>query len=181
MRGLSLSSGDGSRGWIFCSYDDTPGSVNHNANKRGRHWSQDRAHKQEWEGIYLALFMANRLPRKLSSVKVWFQLEFTDPGRRRDPENQRHPIVKPFADSLVVAGYLPDDTADYFTCMDVTISDRKLVVTKGERAMGKKSRLHIALLYRVAPDALESHRAGGTRLQASTGLGGMANGRGTRG
>jgi hypothetical protein len=177
----TLVSEDGSQGWIFFTYDDTPGSINDNRNKRGRHWSQDRKHKQEWEGIYLACFLRERLPRNLIHVKVWFQLQFTDAGRARDPENFRHPVVKPFADCLVAAGYLPDDSADFFVVRELTISKDKLIITPTQRALGRKSAMHVALLYRLAPDALERQRAGGTQLQASRGYDGVASSREVRG
>jgi hypothetical protein len=177
----SLVSSDGSRGWLFASYDDVPGTVNHGRSSRGQHWSKDRAHKAEWEGIFMVLFMHGALPKNLAHVKVWFKLEFFDPGRRRDPENFRHPLMKPFADTLVRGGYLADDTGEFFTCVDLQLSPEKLERTAAQKAMGLKARLHMALLYRVAPDALERQRAGGTRLQASRGSSGMAGDRGARG
>jgi hypothetical protein len=35
-------------------------------------------------------------------------------ANRRDWHNYFHGIVKPLADALASAGYLPDDTGDYF-------------------------------------------------------------------
>lgn len=140
------------KGWVFITYPGDPGSVNDGRRKRGQHWSQDRAHKLEWEGLFLTGFMAERLPKDLAHVKVWVQLQF-DRNLRRDPENFRHPFAKPFADSLVKAGYLPDDTADYFEIADFGITDRKLATTPAQKAMGLHSCTHVAVLYRrrVAP------------------------------
>jgi hypothetical protein len=130
----SLVSSDGSRGWLFASYDDVPGTVNHGRSSRGQHWSKDRAHKAEWEGIFMVLFMHGALPKNLAHVKVWFKLEFFDPGRRRDPENFRHPLMKPFADTLVRGGYLADDTGEFFTCVDLQLSPEKLERTAAHGA-----------------------------------------------
>lgn len=176
-----LLSNETGKGWIFFTYDDTPGSVNAGRSKRGQHWTKDREFKAEWEGIYLTCFMRERLPRKLEHVRVWFSLQFIDPGRGRDVENYRHPIVKPFADSLVKAGYLPDDTEDYFEVGGLAIDGRKLELTPTQKMLGRRSCLHVALLYRLAPDALERQHAGGTRLQASRGVGGATESQGARG
>lgn len=145
-----LLSSDGTRGWIFVTYPGDPGSINDNRSKRGRHWSQDRAAKREWEGLFLTGFMKERLPKRLTHVKVWVQLQF-DRNQRRDPENFRQPYIKPFADSLVVAGYLTDDTLRYFEVADFAISDVKLATTKAQKAMGLHSCSHVAMLYRTAP------------------------------
>lgn len=175
---LASSRGEG---WVFLTYRGDPGSLNDNRNKRGRHWSKDREHKLEWEGVFLTGFMKERLPKPLVKVKVWVLFQFDRPGVRRDPENYRHPFAKPFADSLVKAGYIPDDTEDYFEIRRIAISDQKLKMTPVQQAMGLHSVTHVAVLYRLPPDALERQRAGGTQLQASSGFGGAAGGPGARG
>lgn len=146
-----LRRSDGMAGWVLLTYSGTPGTVNHGRAKRGQHWTKDRAHKAEWEGTFMVGFMQERLPKKLAHVKVWVQLQFDDPGRRRDPENHRHPFMKPFADTLTKGGYIVDDTAEFFEVVDFAISDQKLIVTPAERKLGRRSACHVALLYRVAP------------------------------
>lgn len=146
-----LQRSDGSAGWVLLSYSGTPGTVNHGRAKRGQHWTKDREAKAEWEGTFMVGFMQARLPKRLAHIKVWVQLQFTDPGKRRDPENFRHPFMKPFADSLVKGGYIADDTKEFFEVVGFEISDQKLVVTAAERRLGRRSACHVALLYRVAP------------------------------
>lgn len=176
-----LLSSETGKGWIFFTYDDIPGTVNHGRSKRGQHWTKDREFKKEWEGIYLSCFLRERLPRKLEHVKVWFSLQFIDPGRRRDTENYRHPVTKPFADALVKAGYLDDDTDQYYEVAGLAISETKLVLTDTQKMLGRRACLHVAMLYRLPPDAPERQHAGGTRLQASNGVGEAADSRGARG
>lgn len=167
-----LLASDGSRGWVFMTFGDTPGSINDNRSKRGGHWSQDRQAKQEWEGVFLTGFMKERLPRRLDHVKVWATFQF-DRRQRRDPENYRHPFAKPFADSLVKAGYLDDDTERYFELVKVAISDVKAVFTPAQKMMGLHGVTHVAMLYRLPPNALELQReAGGTAQRQASGFGG---------
>lgn len=148
-----LQSSNEQRGWIMVTMPGDTGTVNHGKTRRGSHWTKDREHKREWEGLFLMAFMQERLPKNLAHVKVWVTFQFTDPGRKRDPENFRHPFAKPFADSLVKGGYLADDTRDYFELADVGFSTVKLAVTPVQKQMGLKSMTHIALIYtrRVAP------------------------------
>lgn len=137
------------KGWVFLTFADTPGSINDNRSKRGSHWSKDRKAKAEWEGTFLMGFLKEAVPRPLEHVKVWVMFQF-DRRQRRDPENYRHPFAKPFADSLVKGGYIPDDTAEFFELVRVGISDQKVRFTPAQKAMGLHGVTHVAMLYRLA-------------------------------
>lgn len=82
--------------------------------------------KKKWEGLFFTLCLANRLPKGLTRVTVNVELQFTDPGRRRDVENFRQPVIKPLADALQKGGWLPDDTAEFFQVGRFDISAEKI-------------------------------------------------------
>lgn len=83
--------------------------------------------KKSWEGQYLVLCMAGKLPKGLTKIRANVRLEFHDPKRRRDVENYRQSVVKPLADALVKGGYLPDDTAEFFEVGAFEISPDKII------------------------------------------------------
>jgi hypothetical protein len=137
-----MSEFDGS---VTVFYDDTPTTVNKGGGGSRGHWSKGHKEKQRWEGVYLALFLQAKLPRRLDFVRVHILLEYARPNTKRDPENFRHPVVKPLADAFVKAGYLKDDNPDYFDVGSLTISRDKLDAPKTI-----KSRITVTIDYRLA-------------------------------
>lgn len=134
-------------------YDATPKTVNKGGGGVRGHWSKASREKSRWEGLYMMLFLQCKLPKHLEFVRVGITLEFTTPNTRRDPENFRHPVVKPLADALVKGGYLPDDTADYFEVDHLVISKDKLTGLPPKSLV--KSRITLAIDYRLARTAPE--------------------------
>jgi len=108
------------------THDEVPGSVNAKKGGVGAHHMQTHREKMRWEGTYGMMLMVAKVPRNLPLVRVKIELQFTTPNNRRDVENFRHPITKPFADALVKLGYIPDDTEAYFRVEDLRISPDKL-------------------------------------------------------
>lgn len=111
-------------------WPDCPGSVNAGASRRGRHWTVQREQKKQWEGIFFIMFLQARLPKGLVWCRADVELQFTTPGTKRDPENFRSPVSKPLADALVKAGYIPDDSPEFFEMGSLVVSREKLIVLK---------------------------------------------------
>jgi hypothetical protein len=107
------------------SYDEAPRSSNAGGAGARRHWSAAHKEKMRWEGIYGMLLLEKRVPRGMTSCKIDVKLEFKH-RNRRDVENYRPAVAKPFADTLVKGGWLPDDTDDYFTIDGMEIIKRAL-------------------------------------------------------
>lgn len=168
MSGIELKY-DGS---VVIDYPEVPGSVNHGKNRRGVHWSITRDEKKRWEGIYQMLLMAAKLPRRLSFVTVNVELKFIDEWVRRDAENYRAPIVKPFADALTLGGWLVDDQQEFFVCERLLISRERLEVTKAQKLMGVRSHMWITLDYLLGPDSRAPFSAGGTSAGSEASEGG---------
>lgn len=103
------------------TYDDTPASLNAGGTGSRRHWSVGAKEKKRWEGIYAVLLMKERVPRGMTRAAVSALLEFRTPARR-DSENYRPGLSKPFADALVAGGWLPDDHEDLFELTKVVCS-----------------------------------------------------------
>lgn len=139
-----------------------PGTVNDGKQGKGRHWTTQQRAKVEWEGTFAYSFMKAKLPRHLRFVSVTVELQFIDPGRRRDSENYRHPISKPLADALVKGGWLEDDTDEFYVLERVTISSERLERTKSQKAMGQRSRMIVTIDYLLDPAHHASLGAGGT-------------------
>lgn len=160
-------------GSIIVHYDDTPKTVNKGGGGARKHWGPGSKEKAMWEGIYMMLFLQGKLPKKLDWVGVGVVLEYTTPNTKRDPENFRHPVVKPLADALVKAGYIPDDNPDHFEVRDFAISKSKLV------GVGPlvKSRINLAIDYRFARTASEPSVLAAP-APSGTGLAGARRGRG---
>jgi len=150
-------------GSVTVHYDDTPRTVNKGGGGTRGHWSKGYKEKKRWEGLYMLLFLQAKLPKKLDYVNIHITLEYTTPNTKRDPENFRHPVVKPLADSLVAAGYLEDDTREHFEVEDLVISPDKLVLPPKSLV---KSRITLRIDYRLArtdpePSVLAAPAPGG--------------------
>jgi len=143
-------------GYVEFEWDDLPRSVNAGGGGSRKHWGEahkEKAGKRGWDGIFAMLAIRAKLPRRLDRVVVSVELQFSDPGTRRDPENFRHPVVKPLADALVKAGFIPDDTDNYFRIDTFTINrDVKLDPKKrpGQRA-ARAQRIVVRIAYRFSP------------------------------
>lgn len=122
------------------SYDEAPKSLNDGGTGSRRHWTVGAREKKRWEGIYAVLLMAAKVPRGMTSVRVSALLEFKAPARR-DSENFRSGLSKPFADALVNGGWLADDHEDVFELTKVVCSREWL---KGTPPL-VKSRMSIVL------------------------------------
>lgn len=111
------------------SYDDAPKSLNAGGTGSKRHWSVGHKEKQMWEGIYGMLLIARKVPRGMSRVRIEVLLEFKH-RNRRDEENYRSSVSKPFADALVKGGWLADDTREFFELADFRIDSGVELPTK---------------------------------------------------
>ena len=106
-------------------YDEVPKSLNAGGAGSRRHWSVANREKKRWEGIWLMLMLAKKIPRGMERCEIGVWLAFALP-RRRDVENFRPAFNKPFADMLVKGGYIPDDTAEFFNLASIEICPEKL-------------------------------------------------------
>ena len=138
-------------GCVNFYYDDTPKTVNKGGGGSRGHWSKGHKEKAMWEGIYCMCLLQAKLPRPLAYVQVDVVLAYTRPNTKRDPENFRHPVMKPLADALVKAGYIEDDNPDFFSVGVFQISRDKLDVPKGSLV---KSRIDVTVHYRLPRAAL---------------------------
>lgn len=125
---------------FILSYDEVPKSLNAGGTGSRRHWSVGYKEKRQWEGIWAALLMAERAPRGMARARIEAMIEVED-NRRRDSENFRSAISKPFADALVKGGWLPDDTDEFFKFDGVRIRNGVALdmgmATDGRRVMGR--------------------------------------------
>lgn len=98
------------------TYDEAPKSLNAGGTGSRRHWSAAAREKKKWQDIWTMLLLERRVPRGMTFCKARVLLEFRKPNRR-DIENYRSAVSKPFADALAPyggGGWLPDDTRRYF-------------------------------------------------------------------
>lgn len=97
--------------------DQLPPSSNAKSSVGGRsnHAAQARV-KGEWEGLFLAAFLAVKLPKRIVKVHAKPELEFKRKGRSPDPDNFYFPVSKPLGDALYKGGYLPDDDPSHYLC-----------------------------------------------------------------
>lgn len=103
-------------------YDDTPPSLN---KLSGHHYhGKYPAAKSRWEGILAMMFLAGKVPRGLSRVKVTAALRFPD-KRRRDSGNHRFMLEKAMGDALVKGGWLEDDDHHHFEFGALTFEDER--------------------------------------------------------
>lgn len=92
------------------SIPGTPPSYNTTAHA---HWRKVRREKQRWEGFLHIALMEQRVPRKLSFVSASATLHFRQ-RRRRDEINHKVTLDKALGDVLQAAGYLEDDTPEFY-------------------------------------------------------------------
>lgn len=95
------------------SFDEAPKSINHGGLGARGHWGAAHKDKRRWEGVWGMLLLQRKVPRGMMACTCEGVIEFRH-AHRRDAENYRPTLIKPFADVLVKAGYIPDDTAQYF-------------------------------------------------------------------
>ena len=79
------------------------------------HWARWNKEKREWihDIFYLVKEHGRALPRNLDHITIKKIVIYFDKIRNRDESNFEPMIIKPFADALVQAGIIPDDTAEY--------------------------------------------------------------------
>lgn len=77
------------------------------------HWSAGRKAKLDWEQWLGTALMVARVPRKLSFVSASATLHFKQ-RRRRDAGNFAALLDKALGDVLQAAGYLEDDTPEFY-------------------------------------------------------------------
>lgn len=93
--------------------NEAPPSINAGGTGSRRHWSAAAKEKIKWEGTFMYLLLEQRVRKSMLRCSVQAWLTFKE-KRRRDSENYRPSVSKPLADVLVKAGYLPDDTDEFF-------------------------------------------------------------------
>lgn len=109
------------------------------------------------------MLMAAKVPRRLESVRVIAELQFRDPGRKRDGDNFYFPISKPLGDALKKGGWLVDDDHTRYEFERVRISTEKLA----HPLPTVKGRLTLTI---ESPSPRPAGGAGGTESQGA-GLG----------
>lgn len=142
-------------GHVVFEWDDVPRSVNAGGGGARQHWSKGHQEKQSWEGVFTVLALKAKLPKRLDQIAVDVELQFSNPGARRDTENFRHPVVKPLADALVKAGFIPDDNPDHFRVGRFEINEDVKLEPKrrpGQRA-AIAQKMILRLAYRFGPDS----------------------------
>lgn len=70
--------------------------------------------KKQWQTQLGTALMVAQVPRGLKEVKATAEVRFKT-VRRRDEGNLRFLLEKALGDILVEGGWLPDDTADFYT------------------------------------------------------------------
>jgi hypothetical protein len=125
------------RGDWLIHYDGVPASLNAGGVGSRQHWSKGAKEKKRWEEIFWALLMEQSIPKQMQRCEIEAWITFKT-SHRRDPENYRASISKPFADTLVKGGWLPDDTQDYFDF-------KKLWIAYGLKISNVKARLSISI------------------------------------
>ena len=106
---------------FIISHDEAPKSLNAGGTGSRQHWGAAHREKKRWEETYGVLLMEAEVPRDMLFCEIEAWLTFKE-NRRRDPENFRPAVAKPFADTLVAGGWLPDDTREFFNMRDMHIA-----------------------------------------------------------
>lgn len=96
------------------SFGETPKSLNAGGAGSRRHWAVGYKEKKRWQDIWTTLLLEAKVPKGMTRVQVNATLYFPT-KHRRDVENYRTSLTKPLADAFVSGGWLPDDTAEFFT------------------------------------------------------------------
>ena len=102
-----------------------PVSVN---DTKGRHWAAVSARTDPWRDLAhvvsrqgLAGYARAREVWPAQAITVQVDLPFRT-RRRRDPHNYTGTVVKAVVDGLVRGGVIPDDTPEWATILEPTIS-----------------------------------------------------------
>ena len=81
------------------------------------HWTKWQKEKRGW--IHDVFYLVNQhgysVPKNLKHIKIKRILIYFDKIRTRDESNYEPMVIKPFADALVKAGVIADDTVQYIT------------------------------------------------------------------
>lgn len=102
------------------THADTPASINAGGAGSRRHWGAAHREKRKWEGLYLMLLMAAKVPKGMEHCEAQATIRWKY-RNRRDSTNYIAPIVKPLADVLAPPRgsnrprWLPDDTDEFFS------------------------------------------------------------------
>lgn len=89
-----------------------------------RHWAAEGRDRKLWKTLARLRAEDYLLRRTLPGLRpsnVSVTIPFPGPGRR-DPHNYTGTVVKAIIDGLVAAGCWPDDTAEYVTVIDPTLT-----------------------------------------------------------
>lgn len=97
----------------------TPKSLNAGGAGSRRHWGAAYREKRFWQNEAAVALLVMKVPKGMSFCTMSAMMRWKH-RRRRDPENYSAPLVKPYADELVKAGYLPDDTDEFFRFAGLT-------------------------------------------------------------
>lgn len=96
---------------VVLSIPGTPPSLN--AVGFHSHWSTGRKAKKDWEQWLGIALMEQKVPRKIRYVSASATLHFKQ-RRRRDAGNHAALLDKALGDVLQAAGYLEDDTPEFY-------------------------------------------------------------------
>lgn len=88
------------------------------------HWAKKRKEKERWVTmITLSLCKGNRCPQDCAHVSVVTRITFARHARR-DPLNFAATLYKFLDDALVMAGIIPDDTAEFISHSEPALRHR---------------------------------------------------------
>lgn len=102
-------------------YTDVPPSLNAVGSRGATHWAYTNA-KRRWQRIVTDLLVAAQVPRDLHHVRAHATVRFSV-HRRRDTGNYLWLLDKALGDALVLGGWLPDDTPNYYEFTELRIDD----------------------------------------------------------
>lgn len=118
-------------------HPEAPKSLNDGGAGSKQHWGTAARDKAKWAEVYACLLELERVPRGAEQIRLDAVLRFKV-RRRRDVTNFEPALVKAFADVLVdgttrtkkakvriAGGWIPDDTAEYFTFGELTFEHPK--------------------------------------------------------
>lgn len=107
------------------THPEAPGSLNAGGAGSRRHWAVGYNEKKKWEGVYLMLLLAAKVPKGMTFCEATATIRWKHKNRR-DSTNYLAPVVKPLADVLAPPKssdrprWLPDDTDEFFKFNGVT-------------------------------------------------------------
>lgn len=84
------------------------------------HWAAKRRRLEPWRVSALAAYTAAQRPKFDTPVEITVTLTFAKRGRR-DSHNYTGTVIKAIVDTLVQAGMIPDDNAEWLTVNDPVI------------------------------------------------------------